>query len=218
VADPIKFYWVDLETTGLHPAEDAILEIAVAEAPFRDPFNLTHIYHAVLALPPDIELSPFIVDMHTKNGLLEECRKSTTTLFDVHTALAPLIPSVTDDIESRPTLAGSCIDFDHAFLKAHLPGISERFHYRRMDVSAVKLLARALGMPKIPKGEAHRAKADIEESAVHGRLCTEWWENRKTEDHVTALAARDDKCGFCGGIVDPADDDDFDRHMNGSCT
>ena len=71
-------------------------------------------------------------------------------------------------------LAGNCVGFDHGFLKRWMPGLAARFHYRYYDVSSVKLFCRSLGMPRLPSGEAHRAKGDVLESVEHALLCAQW--------------------------------------------
>lgn len=172
----MKLYWLDLETTGLDPEYEVILEVSLSKAEFLDPFNAKHAYHAVTFLPLNAIriLDPFVLDMHTKNGLLTECQASTKTMHEVEQDLLSLVPWFDDDKEERPILAGSCINFDHQFIAKHWPELNKRFSYREYDVTALKLFCRSQGMPKIPKGEAHRAQADVEESITHAKLCKEW--------------------------------------------
>lgn len=178
----MKLIWLDIETTGLDPNKDVILEIAVAEADLEHPFELKHVYEAVLAFPhPNflggrhLETMPEAVyEMHTKNGLWDETCKSFYGAERVQYELLDLVPWV-EDYSERPVLAGSSVHFDHAFLHAHMPDLAARFSHRHYDVSAIKLFARSMGMTKIPKAEAHRAKADIIESAAHAKLVAEWF-------------------------------------------
>jgi oligoribonuclease len=195
----MKLFWLDLETTGLDPEEDAILEVAVSEAEFLDPFNAKEIYHAVIFHPshtpwgqwpsdkhyarrsepgpknwkPHADLSEFIRDMHGRNGLLQECDDSLTGFQQVEVKLLELIPWIEEPAE-RPILAGSTINFDQSFIRAHWPELAKRFSHRLYDVSALKLFCRSMGMEKVPKAEAHRAKDDVLESIAHGRLCQDW--------------------------------------------
>jgi oligoribonuclease len=174
----MKIYWLDVESSGLSPERDQLLELAVAEADLERPFDIGPISQWVFrGIPchPDgtAALSPLILDMHTKSGLVAECAKSTTTVSEIENHLLTLVPEVADR-EDIPTLAGSSVHFDHAFLRAKMPRLAARFSHRHYDVSAVKLFCRSLGMPKLPKAEAHRASADILESVEHARACAEW--------------------------------------------
>jgi len=168
----MKLFWLDLETAGLSPDRDAILELAIAEADLERPFDIGPVQRWVLSRPA-APLTPFILDMHTKNGLLAECDRSTTTVAVVEEALLVTVPEVADR-EDTPTLAGSSIHFDHGFLRVHMPRLAARFSHRHYDISAVKLFCRSLGMPKLPRAEAHRAAADVLESVEHARMCKMW--------------------------------------------
>lgn len=170
----MKLFWLDLESTGLDPAKDQILEFAIAEADLSDPFKIGLTLNGVFAAPPVEQLTPFIVDMHTKNGLLAECAlPGRPTIAEVEQILLDRVPAE-KEYENRPTLAGSSVHFDHAFLKTHMPTLAARFSHRHYDVSAVKLFCRSLGMAKPPVAEAHRAMADVMESIAHARLCARW--------------------------------------------
>lgn len=171
----MKLIWADLETTGLNEKEDDILEVAISIADFHDPFKALPLYHKVLYLPEDCQdtLDPFIINMHTKNGLLVECAKSRALIEQVEEELLQIIPEASNKDE-RPILAGSTISFDHGFIRQHMPRVAKRLSHRHYDVSTLKLFCQSLGMPKFVKGEAHRAKDDILESIAHGAACLEW--------------------------------------------
>ncbi len=171
-----KLVWIDLETTGLDPRNDAILELYAAEADLSDPFNARPLYHAVLNLRYAKAISkwdPYVQAMHTRNNLIAECAASTLAIVDVEDALLKLIPDV-EKREDLSTVAGSTVHFDLGFLRSYMPALAKRLHYRVFDVSTIKLLARALGRDTFPRAEAHRAKDDVEESIRHGREATEW--------------------------------------------
>jgi oligoribonuclease len=171
----MKLLWLDLETTGLDPRECKVLEIAVAQADLAAPFNTSLFYHAVIR-HDGANLSPFILDMHTKNGLLAECATSGVLIEEVDDLLASLVPQ--EERSEMPVLAGSSIHFDHDFIRVHLPRFAERLSHRHYDVSAVKLFCESIGMPKLPRAEAHRAREDVLESIRHAQQCAVWARNK----------------------------------------
>jgi oligoribonuclease len=174
--DPLLI-WVDLETTGLDPTEERILEIAVATSRLSDPFTIQHVYHRVYGWNDPWDLSPHVQKMHTDNGLLEECRSAfakgvkgaTFSSSGLKKVLGEKLP-----LKDRPYLAGSSVHFDRGFLRETFGTHIDVFHYRHYDTSAVHMFAQSLGMPAIKKAEAHRAIADINESVAVAKTCAEW--------------------------------------------
>ena len=172
----MKLIWLDLETTGLTPETDAILEVAAFEATLERPFDVTKIYDTVLASTVNPRgVHPIVYEMHTKNGLWEACSVSLVTVQNAELDLLHRIPANDDDPH---VLAGSSIHFDHSFIARHMPELNARFSHRHYDVSAVSLFARSLGMPKLPKTEAHRAAQDVLNSIAQAKAVSEWFRGR----------------------------------------
>ncbi|MFM7081906.1 MAG: oligoribonuclease [Actinomycetota bacterium] len=160
--------WMDLEMTGLDPNVDVIVEIAslitddnlnvVAEGPDL----VIHQPDSVLAA-----MEPVVVTMHTESGLLTAIRESRTTLAEAGAATLAFIKQHVPEPRSVP-LCGNSIGTDRRFLARYLPEIENHLHYRSVDVSSVKELAKrwypAASVSRPPKTGAHRALNDIRES------------------------------------------------------
>lgn len=170
--------WADFETSGLDENKCVILEGAFALADFYNPYKYNHVFHGVLHVSPEdaAKFDPFIINMHTKNGLLKEYAASTMTVEDMERELLKHIP-VVEDKDMIATLAGSTISFDHKFIVRYMPTLAKRLIHRMYDVSSMKLYAESKGMPRMRKAEAHRAKDDIEESVQHAIECDAWLTN-----------------------------------------
>lgn len=162
--DP-RFVWCDLEMTGLDPARCTILEIGIIITG-ADLVPIAQLEHAIWQ--PEAELArmePFVRDMHTKNGLLDRVRASRTSLRDAERAAVELVLRHTDF--RTGILAGNSIHVDRRFLQAYMPLLEESLHYRQLDVSSLKVLARAWypGGPDFKKdGKDHTAVADLRAS------------------------------------------------------
>jgi oligoribonuclease len=159
---------MDLEMTGLEPARHVIVEIATIvtddelEIVEEGPDLVVHQPAEALADMDDVVRS-----MHTHSGLLPAIEASTVTLEEAGDATLAFIRKHVPEARSVP-LCGNSIGTDRRFLAAYLPAIEDHLHYRSVDVSTIKELARrwypqVLGMQD-RKASAHRALDDIRES------------------------------------------------------
>lgn len=160
--------WMDLEMTGLDPATDVIVEIATL---------ITDDNLELVAEGPDLVVSAplealasmqqVVVEMHTKSGLLEEIKASTLSLEAAGQMTLEFLKTHIDKPRSVP-LCGNSIGVDRRFLAAQLPEVENFLHYRSIDVSTIKELARRWNpqaFRKAPqKAKGHRALDDIRES------------------------------------------------------
>jgi oligoribonuclease len=160
--------WMDLEMTGLDHTSDVIVEIATLIT--DDELNIVAEGPDLVVHADDAALDgmdPFVVNMHTKSGLLEQIKASTISLADAGEQTLAFIQEHVPEAGTVP-LCGNSIGTDRRFLAAALPDIEEYLHYRSIDVSSVKELVKRWypGLDaKRPRGQgSHRALDDIRES------------------------------------------------------
>ena len=160
--------WIDIETTGLNPLTDSMLEVAciVTDSNLNKLDNglaLTINFNAFDNIPDAVKT------MHTKNNLISDCKVSPFTIREVETAILTYIKQHT--IPNQSILAGSSIGFDKSFLSLHMPSIINHLHYRILDVSCFKNACNYWcdWVPAIKKTQSHRALDDINESITEMR-------------------------------------------------
>lgn len=143
------FIWLDLETTGLFPKRDDILAIGliITDEHMREIDRFERVVHVPAGFLSMREMSDFVREMHTKNGLLERVADSRFTLGDVENEACEFLDkhlgAPATEIRQRPPMAGSSVHFDRAFLDLHMPALLRRFNFRLLDVSSFKVLAMA---------------------------------------------------------------------------
>ncbi len=162
-----RLVWIDCEMTGLDPAVDELVELAVVVTDFElrilDPG-----FQIVIKPDPSAlaGMSEFVTGMHRTSGLLDEIPHGVSVADAEFQALeyiqrfAPL--------EGKAPLAGNTIGTDRMFLAKYMPRIDRWLHYRNVDVSSIKELSRrwyprAYIHAPVKEG-GHRALADIRES------------------------------------------------------
>ncbi len=161
-----RLIWIDLEMTGLDPDRDRILEIAtlVTDAQLNElatgPVLAIYQPESVLAA-----MDEWNQTHHGASGLLERVRKSTV---DERRAEAETLDFLRRWVpEGASPMCGNSICQDRRFLYRHMPRLEAYFHYRNLDVSTLKELARRWA-PEVAAGVkkqgAHLALDDIRES------------------------------------------------------
>src|ERR1700710_2785555 len=154
--------------TGLDLARDALIEVAVLVTE-PDLTLLGEGVDVIIHVADDVlsTMVPFVENMHASSGLTEAVRASTTTLGEAETIVLDYIKQYVPETKSAP-LCGNSIATDRGFLARDMPALDAHLHYRMIDVSSIKELARRWyprGYWAQPaKGLAHRALADIIES------------------------------------------------------
>ncbi len=160
--------WMDLEMTGLEPDRHVIVEIATLltdddlELIAEGPDLIVHATPEQLA-----EMDDFVTNMHTRSGLLDQITASTITLEEAGAQTLAFLQAHIPEPRTVP-LCGNSIGTDRRFLAAHLPEVEEFLHYRSIDVSTLKELARRWNPDALKtapkKAGGHRALDDIRES------------------------------------------------------
>ena len=164
--DPSNLIWIDMEMSGLSPDNDRVLEVAivitdaqlnvVAEGPVR-----------VVHQPDDVfeRMDSWNKSTHKKSGLIERAKAATQNETEVE---AELIAFLAQHLpESTSPMCGNSICQDRRFLARHMPKLEAFFHYRNLDVSTLKELAKRWKpaiMAGFTKHGKHEALADIHES------------------------------------------------------
>lgn len=159
---------MDLEMTGLNPDADVIVEIATLVT--DDELNVVEEGPNLVIHQPEDKLSGMnqvVVDMHTKSGLLDLIRTSTVSLEEATNLTLEFIRKHVPEARTVP-LCGNSIGTDRRFLARYMPEIEDHLHYRSVDVSTIKELAKRwypkVGMERPHKNGTHRAMDDVRAS------------------------------------------------------
>ena len=172
MANGDRLVWIDLEMTGLRPDYDEIVEIAciVTDA------NLTELDQGIsLVVKPHDEplaaMDEVVVRMHTESGLIDEIPAG-IELADAEAQVLEYVRSHVPEPRKAP-LAGSSVYVDRGFLAAYMTELDQHLHYRLVDVSSIKEIARRW-YPRVyfstpEKKGNHRALGDIRESIAELR-------------------------------------------------
>lgn len=164
--DTNSLVWLDMEMTGLEPDRDRIIEIAMIVTDVNlnliaeSPVIAVHQSEAVLDAMDD-----WNKNTHGKSGLIERVRAST---INEAAAEALYLEWMAEYVPKRTTpMCGNTIGQDRRFMARYMPTLEAYFHYRNLDVSTLKELARRWNpavFEGVKKSGAHTALEDIRES------------------------------------------------------
>ena len=164
--DPNRLVWVDMEMTGLEPDRDRVIEIAVIvtapdlEVIAEGPVLVVHQPDSVLDAMDD-----WNKNTHGRSGLIERVKAS--SVDEAH-AEAALIEWMSQYVpKGKSPMCGNSICQDRRFMARTMPALEAFFHYRNLDVSTLKELAKRWkpsALDGLKKAGKHTALADIQES------------------------------------------------------
>lgn len=163
-----RIVWIDCEMTGLDPQKHVIVEIAALVTDAE--LNILGEGVDVVVHASEIDLAQMddvVTEMHNSSGLTGEIRESAVDVNEAERIVLDYIREWVPNARQAP-LAGNSIASDRGFIRRYMPDLEDFLHYRMIDVSSLKELARRwyprvyFGQPE--KGMSHRALADIRES------------------------------------------------------
>ncbi len=166
--DTNNLIWIDMEMTGLRPDSDRIIEVALVvtngalETVAEAPVWVVRQDEAVIT-----GMDAWNQGTHGKSGLIDRVRASA---LDEAAVEAAALAFLCEHVPAKASpMCGNSICQDRRFLARYMPALEDWFHYRNLDVSTLKELARRWKpdiMKGIPKEGKHEALADVHESIM----------------------------------------------------
>lgn len=166
VSDPNHLAWLDMEMTGLSPADDRIIEVAIVIT--NSKLEILAQSDALVVHQSDERLAGMDAwnqGTHGRSGLIERVRASTLNEIEVEEQMLSFLRAWVP--ANKTPMCGNTICQDRRFMANYMPRLEAYFHYRNLDVSTLKELCKRW-QPQIArafhKRGAHTALADILES------------------------------------------------------
>lgn len=138
--------WIDIETSGLDPTQNDIIEVGltITDLAGKPLQSESWVIHQEQVSTKDWESD--VIVMHGGNGLLVQCLTEGMSQASVEHQMVDFVQEFYGlgvwqlPIEARPTLSGSSVHFDHAFVQYHFPAFESQISYRHFDVSTLRQL------------------------------------------------------------------------------
>ncbi|HET7311122.1 MAG TPA: oligoribonuclease [Mycobacteriales bacterium] len=165
--------WIDCEMTGLDPEVDVLVEVAVVITDSELTLLDDGLDILIATDPAKLEgMEDVVREMHTASGLLEALATATTTVEEAEQQVLDYVQRWVPERRKAP-LCGNSIATDRTFITRYMPKLDDHLHYRMIDVSSIKELARRW-YPRAyfnapAKNGGHRALADIIDSITELR-------------------------------------------------
>jgi len=168
----MRLIWIDLEMTGLNPDEDTIIEIATIVT--DEHLNQLAEGPSIAIWHPDAvfdNMNEWCIEHHGNSGLTQRCRDSKVSLAQAEQQTLDFLREWVD--KGASPICGNSVGQDRRFLVEYMPELADFFHYRTIDVSTIKELARRWApevLDEVKKTGAHLALDDIKESIEELRV------------------------------------------------
>jgi oligoribonuclease len=162
----LNLVWLDCEMTGLNPEHDRLIEIAIV---VTCPQILTRVEGPVLVIHQSTALldgmDAWNKGTHGRSGLIAKVKASTVTEADAERQIIDFLRQFVS--KGKAPMCGNTIGQDRRFLARYMPKLEAFFHYRNVDVSTLKEIARRWkpdAYTSFKKAQKHTALADVHES------------------------------------------------------
>ena len=173
-----KFFFIDMEMTGLDVETNRIIEVAVIVTDI----NLKELerYQAVIRQPQQFidDMDEWNVNTHTESGLIKEISRGRLQQ-EVEMDLVKLVKKHFGN--QRVMLSGNSISQDKLFIEKYMPRFAKQLHYRIIDISSMKAVYQYVLGVKFQKGHTHRAMDDVEKSIEELTLYLSFIDEAKLE-------------------------------------
>lgn len=169
-----KILWLDLETTGLSPFADKILEVGAVVTDQN--YEVIDQFEQAIFWNDEVfeNMNDWCKKTHHESGLVQACKNSGFGIYSAAEGLAAFIQKHFTD--QKPVLHGNSVHFDKKFIDQQMPEVSKLLHYRLVDISSVKEFLKPLNVAvyEPEKTVAHRAIDDILGSIAEAKHYRKW--------------------------------------------
>jgi len=175
-----KFFFLDMEMTGLDVSENRIIEVAVIVTDLK--FNELERYQAVINQPKSFvdNMDEWNVNTHTESGLINEIARGRPQP-EVEMELIALAKRHFP--KQRVMLTGNSISQDKLFIDTYMKRFANLLHYRIIDISSMKAVYQHVCGIKFIKGTTHRAMDDVEKSIEELKLYVSLMDEQKMQSY-----------------------------------